>query len=1039
MSGNNDLWGDEDEEEDLLAAVEQTELSIIDPDLSLNTSPPSTATSVPKKDVDEENSFFADEDDDDMFLAAATAEDVKDVVKIKDKADEDSYEALGLVPPSKRQEEFLRNNFGHPEFKPLQWRIIQSTMVEKRDQCVVMSTGYGKSLCYQFQAVYEDKLVIVISPLISLMEDQVLGLVSNGISAALLGSAQTQMDKVLRQLQDGEINVLYVTPEFITENVSVVTNRVKMSMITAIAVDEAHCVSQWGHDFRPSYKNLKTLKSHFPGVPIIALTATATPHVQQDVVNILGMKNTQVTRTSFNRPNLYLEVRPKCGSAWADLCSIFTPAVPGQPRQFSGPTIIYCPSRKDVEKVSEELLSHGVENQMYHAGLALGKRKSAHKMFVYDEVQVIVATIAFGMGIDKPDVRNVIHWGAPRDMESYYQEIGRAGRDGERSVCRVYYTQADFNTHRFFLNQGGTGNREHRAEMIHQMELYLGYKEKCRRVELLKHFEPGASGDTLGLVRRRNCCDCCTAHILKGGKEGASTDLATGEDKEIDMTTEVRNIYEAVSVLGDGKSMSVVVDMLRGGKNKSIFDRHMREQVWGSGKSKSTSFWKALVRDQISRGYLYEIKQNYSGGGRVSSYTGFGITEKGHRFIRGGEKMMVKATGDLKQKVKAAVIAPKFGSDSTPADQARTGLYLVLVKERILISQAATLPPYMICTEQTLLQMAQTRPTSKANLSKVAGFNTAKVTSYGQQFIAAIVKYCVEENLETDIFPKTEQGNEELLFLTETLRTTYMMYKEGKTVEMIAEERGIAANTVTSHLGTCLEKGASINLEGLGVTHEIVAAVARVVWSPPISSDVSRLGPVKEELMKADREDIDWGKLRLAIGRLKSEHGVSEEGILKWERKDYMRYGSDAEPSEARYIPSSFTGAKLGPSQILSRNAQAVNHSEVGKSSTREKLFTIPKNKRPLDDVLDDYEAIENEVKLEKVEKENKLKINSSSGNFKSKLAQFINPKEEVPNHPAPQPSIAVKRKKELPAWMMSAEGRTEMAKKKMKTNSLFK
>ena len=217
-------------------------------------------------------------------------------------------------------------------------------------------------------------------------------------------------------MQDGAINVLYVSPEFLTENHTTVTSRVDMSRVTCIAVDEAHCVSQWGHDFRPSYKKLRKLKKLFPSVPIMALTATATPHVQQDVCNMLRMKAPQVTRTSFNRPNLYLEVMPKCGSAWGDLSTMLTPATTGKGRQFAGPTIIYCPSRKDVEKVSEELMAHNVRNEMYHAGLTMTNRKAAHKMFFYDQVQVIVATVAFGMGINKPDVRNVIHWGAPRDM-----------------------------------------------------------------------------------------------------------------------------------------------------------------------------------------------------------------------------------------------------------------------------------------------------------------------------------------------------------------------------------------------------------------------------------------------------------------------------------------------------------------------------------------------------------------------------------------------------------------------------------------------
>eukprot|EP00092_Neocalanus_flemingeri_P014346 GFUD01015474.1.p1 GENE.GFUD01015474.1~~GFUD01015474.1.p1 ORF type:complete len:1050 (+),score=352.66 GFUD01015474.1:77-3226(+) len=1049
MSSPNDMWGDEDDD-DFLALAEESELSVLED----------------KTDQNDDQSFF--EDDDDDLLMASVAEE-SEVIKTKDKADEDSYEALGLVPPTAQQEKFLRSNFGHSQFKPLQWRIVRSVMVDRSDQCVVMSTGYGKSLCYQYQAVYEDKVVIVVSPLISLMEDQVLGLQSNGISAAFLGSAQSNKEKVLMQLQTGAINVLYVTPEFISEQANILTSRVKMDRLTCIAVDEAHCVSQWGHDFRPAYKNLCNLKTLFPGVPILALTATATPHVQQDVCNILRLKSAQLTRTSFNRPNLYLEVRPKCGSVWGDISSMLAPGNAGQKREFSGPTIIYCPSRKDVEKVSEELMSKGVDNQMYHAGLTMANRKAAHKMFVYDEVQVIVATIAFGMGIDKPDVRNVIHWGAPRDMESYYQEIGRAGRDGLRSVCRVYYATADFTLHRFFLNSGGTGNREHRAEMIHQMELYLGYKEKCRRVELLKHFEPGSSGDSLGLVRSRNCCDCCLVHLLKGGKEGASTDIGTEEDREIDLGAEARNIMETVNVLGEGKAMGVIVDMLRGVKNKSIFDRHMRDKVYGSGKGKNKQFWVALARELVSRGILYESKQGGNFGGRQATWSVLGVSQKGHQLLRGREPLLVKATGDLKQAVKkkVAVIAPRFGVDSTPEDQTRSRLYAVLVRERLAISQAMSRPPYMICTEQTLLQMAQTRPTTKQNLTKVVGFNTVKISSYGDQFIGAIIKFCVEEQLETDLFITEQEGDDKLseMGITQTVQTSYQMFKGGKTVEQVAQERGMAATTIMGHLATCLEKGAEVNLERLGITQEIVATVASVVWEPPVSSDVSRLGAVKEELVKKDREDIDWGKLRLAVARLKTEHGVTEEGIIKWSKEDFLAYGGKTnKPDNTRYTPMKFTGDKFAPSELLSYQSKAFQ----GKSfqQEEEKMTTNDKNiiarDRALQEELDEYEALQDE--LENEQKENKLmeKKHASKNtfqtekktDFKFKLSQFkadVSPSDVTsstssvpqmktsPVMSSPVPFQAVKRKKELPAWMQSAEAKTEMAKKKMKTNSLFK
>jgi len=452
----------------------------------------------------------------------------------------------------------------------------------------------------------------------------------------------------------------------------------------------------------------------------------------------------------------------------------------------------------------------------------------------------------------------------------------------------------------------------------------------------------------------------------------------------------------------------------------------MRDPAFGSGKNKKKEFWVALTRELISRGIIAEQKQSGSFGGRNSTWTVLAIKPIGHKFLRGSEKMMVKAVGDLKPKVKAAVITPKFGPESTPDDEARSGLYTILVKERLEISHSVKLPPYMICTEQTLLQMAQTRPTTKVNLAKIAGFNAARITSYGERFIAVIVKFCVEEDLPTDQFAIEDVGDDEL-DVPETVRLSYKLHKEGKSIAQISQERGIVAGTVLMHLSKSLEAGANINLETLGVTPEIVAAVAKVVWEPPINSDINRLGPVKDELNRCDREDIDWSHLRLSVARLKAEHGVTQEGILKWKQADYDTYAvSCSKPTEARYIPQKFTGDKLGPSRILSSQSQyQSNESKPKEPSPPESTRRFTSEQKSDDEFLRRKSSVQDRVNRDTEIKENQI---NNGSNIKE--VQAISKSEILPS---------TKRKKELPAWMMSAEAKREMAVKKMKSNSLFK
>ncbi|CAI8023901.1 Werner syndrome ATP-dependent helicase [Geodia barretti] len=339
---------------------------------------------------------------------------------------------LGCPPPKQEDIDLLKRRFGHSNFKPEQWKIIHSLVFQKRDNCAVLATGFGKSLCYQYPAVVSGGLVLVVSPLISLMEDQVSALRVKGIPAVFLGSAQEASASARGKIMKGEYRVVYVTPEYVSHNQSFIQELDKRVGIVAVAVDEAHCVSQWGHDFRADYRELGTLRNALPQVPFLALTATATPPVRRDICSSLHLRDPLISYTSFDRANLYLEVWSKSDNALTDLKPLMA-ATKTEKRvtySFEGATIIYCPTRDTTSTIATLMKNVGVRCEAYHAGLSPDTRKSVHHKFLRDELQCIVATVAFGMGIDKPDIRTIIHYGAPKDIESYYQEIGRAGRDG---------------------------------------------------------------------------------------------------------------------------------------------------------------------------------------------------------------------------------------------------------------------------------------------------------------------------------------------------------------------------------------------------------------------------------------------------------------------------------------------------------------------------------------------------------------------------------------------------------------------------------
>lgn len=597
----------------------------------------------------------------------------------------------------------LKEIFGYGQFRGSQETIIQNIMAGK-NTFVIMPTGAGKSLCYQLPAVMQEGTAIVISPLIALMKNQVDQLTAIGVNAQFLNSSltKTEINRVKKQTLEGEVKLLYVAPESLTKEENVAF--LQKANISFVAIDEAHCISEWGHDFRPEYRRIKSIIGQIGDLPIIALTATATPKVQLDIQKNLQMEAADVFKSSFNRKNLYYEVRPKHQTK-KQLIK-FIKANQGK----SG--IIYCLSRKKVEEIAELLNVNDIKAAPYHAGLDSQIRMKNQDDFLNEEVDVIVATIAFGMGIDKPDVRFVIHYDTPKSLEGYYQETGRGGRDGLEGNCLMFYSYNDILKLEKFNKDKPVTERDNAKVLLQEMAAYAE-SSVCRRKQLLHYFGEHFEKDC-GF-----CDNCLKPKEQFEGKEHVQITLKT------------------IKATGERFDIDHIANVIRGIDNQYVQSYgHDTLKEYGVGKDETGEFWHAVIRQSLIMEYLEKDIDNI---GVLK------LTEKGKAFIDNPVAVTLSKNHQFDSMVEEATLE----RENITEKAYDKNLYEILKALRKKIAKQKELPPYVIFQDPSLEEMATIYPTTKEELAQVNGVGMGKVVKFGKPFIDAIANYVDENDITT--------------------------------------------------------------------------------------------------------------------------------------------------------------------------------------------------------------------------------------------------------------------------------------------------